>query len=78
VTTYITRQNKIKISQNGILEIFSRSNLYMADATPSPTQIIIQKIDSVIIPNPNFFLKLTRYLTSVRKAAKKQLESLNF
>jgi hypothetical protein len=50
----------------------------MPDATPSPTQILIQKIDSVIIPNPNFFLKLTTYLTSVRKGAKKQLESLNF
>jgi hypothetical protein len=50
----------------------------MPDATPSPTQIIIQKIDSVIIPNPNFFLKLTTYPTSVRKGAKNQLESLNF
>jgi hypothetical protein len=49
----------------------------MPDATPSPTQIIIQKVGAVIIPNPNFFLKLITYLTSVRKVGKKQLSSLN-
>jgi len=45
----------------------------MPDATPSPTQIIIQKFGAVIIPNPNFFLKLITHLTSVRKGGKKQL-----
>jgi len=72
VTTYITKQNKIKIkiSKNCLLETFSRSKIYMPDATPCPTQIIIQKIDTVIIPNPNFFLKLITYLTSIRKGGK--------
>jgi len=47
----------------------------MPDATPSPTQIIIQKIDAVIIPNPNFFLKLTTYRTSVRSGQKNNLKA---
>jgi hypothetical protein len=57
VTTYITKQNKIKIkiSKDCNLETFSRSKIYMPDATPSPTQIIIQKTGALIIPNPDFF-----------------------
>jgi hypothetical protein len=45
----------------------------MPNATPTPTQIVIRKISAVIIPNPNFFLKLVTWLTQVRKAKKKQL-----
>jgi hypothetical protein len=40
---------------------------------PAPTQIIILKNGAVIIPNPDFFLKLITCLTSVRKGGKKQL-----
>jgi len=47
--------------------------MYMRNATPCPTQIIIQKIGAVIIMNPDFFLKLITCLTSVRKGRKKQL-----
>jgi hypothetical protein len=50
----------------------------MHNATPCPTQIILQKIGAIIIPNPDFFLKLITYLSSVRKGGKKQLYSLNF
>ncbi len=50
----------------------------MPDATPSPTQIIIQKIDAVIIPNPDFFLKLTTYLNISRKGGKKTTWKLEF
>jgi hypothetical protein len=41
----------------------------MPNAAPCPTQIILQKIGA-IIPNPDFFLKLITYLTSVRKGEK--------
>ncbi len=50
----------------------------MPDATPSPTQIIIQKIDAVIIPNPDFFLKLTTYLNISPKGGKKTTWKLEF
>jgi len=49
----------------------------MPNATLTPTQIVIQKIGAVIIPNPNFFLKLITCLTQVRKGEKK-LQNLNF
>jgi len=42
----------------------------MPNATPTPTQIVIQKIGAVIIPNPNFFLKLITCLTRVREGKK--------
>jgi hypothetical protein len=45
----------------------------MPGATPSPTQIIVQKIGALIIPNPDFFLKSITYLGSVGKGGKKQL-----
>jgi hypothetical protein len=46
----------------------------MRNATPSPTQIILQKIGDLIIPKPDFFLKLITYLTSVRKGEKTTLQ----
>ncbi len=42
----------------------------MPNATPTPTQIVIQKIGAVIIPKPKFFLKLVTCLTRVRKGKK--------
>jgi hypothetical protein len=46
----------------------------MPKAIPTPTQIVIQKIGAVIIPNPNFFLKLVTCLTQVRKGKKTTLK----
>jgi len=59
-----------------IWDIF-RSKIYMPNATPTPTQIVIQKIAAVDIANPNFFLKLITCLTRVRKG-KKKVQNLNF
>ncbi len=63
------RQKKLKLkvffSQNCICETFSRSKIYMPNAIPTPTQI--QKIGAVIIPKPNFFLKLVTCLTRGKK-----------
>ncbi len=49
----------------------------MPKASPTPTQIVIPKIGAVIIPKPNFFLKLLTCLTRGKKG-KKQFWNLNF
>jgi hypothetical protein len=46
----------------------------MPNATPTPTQIVIQKIGAVIIPKPKFFVKLVICLARVRKGEKKTLK----
>jgi len=46
----------------------------MPKATPTPTQIVIQKIGAVIIPKPIFFLKLVTCLTQVRNGEKTTLK----
>ncbi len=52
----------------------------MPNASPSPNQIVIQKISAVIIRNPNFFLKLIICPTRSRKGEKiaLKLEFLTF
>jgi len=50
----------------------------MPNATPSPTQIIIQKIGALVIPNPDYFLKLITYLTSVINGGKETTFKLEF
>jgi hypothetical protein len=47
----------------------------MPDATPCPTQIIIQKIGALIIPNPDFFLKPITCLASVGKGGKNNFKA---
>jgi hypothetical protein len=46
----------------------------MPNATPTPTQIVIQKIGAVIIPKPNFYLKLVTCLTRGKKGEKTTLK----
>ncbi len=46
----------------------------MPNATPTPTQIVIQKIGAVIIAKPNFFLKLITCLTQGKKGKETTLK----
>jgi hypothetical protein len=71
---------KLKIAQCCILETLFRNKIYMPNASPSPNQIVIQKISAVIIRNPNFFLKLIICPTRSRKGEKiaLKLEFLTF
>jgi hypothetical protein len=54
-TQKLKLQLKIKKFSKFHIETFSRSKIYMPNATPTPTPIVIQKIGAVSIPNPNFF-----------------------
>jgi hypothetical protein len=65
---------KSEIAQNCILETVFRNKIYLPNATPTPTQIVIQKIGAVIIPKPKFFLKLVTCLTQARKGKKTTLK----
>jgi hypothetical protein len=65
---------KLEIAQNCILETFFRNKIYLPNATPALTQIVIQKIGAVIFPKHKFFLKLVTCLTQVRKGKKTTLK----
>jgi len=47
----------------------------MANATPTPTQIVSQKIGAVIIPNPNFFSETSDMSNPRQKGEKNNFET---
>ncbi len=66
---------KLKISENCIFETFFRSKIYMPNATPTPTQIVSQKIGAVIIPKPNFFSETSDMSNPSQKGEKNNFQT---
>jgi hypothetical protein len=71
-----TQKTKIKIKNFSKfhIETFSRSKIYMPNATPNPTRIVIQKLVLLVFQTP-IFKKTNNMSNPSQKGGKKNFET---